>query len=55
MKEKQPTKRSDGKFEKVYVFCDGHVQLYATSDGSFDAWEKEHAPSDIPAPTAPAL
>ncbi len=54
MKEKQPTERSDGKFEKVYVFCDGHVQLYSTSDGNFDAWEKEHTPSEVPAPTSPA-
>jgi hypothetical protein len=53
MKEKLPTERSDGQLEKVYVFCDGYVRFYATSDGNFDAWEKKLTPSEGLTPSSP--
>ena len=51
-KEKQPTERSDKQLERLYIFCDGHVQFFAPSDGNFDAWEKEHTPSEALTPSS---
>lgn len=55
MKEKAPTQRADGQWEKVYLFCDAHVEVQVTTDGNFDAWEKEHMPTEVPLTAAPSM
>src|ERR1043166_6781310 len=55
MKEKQPGRLADGRWGKVYLFCDGHSELQTTRDGNFDAWEREHAPRDPSLPTESPL
>jgi RNA polymerase sigma factor (sigma-70 family) len=49
IREKQARKMPDGRWAKVYGFADGHSQVQYTTDGNFEAWEKEH----ILAPAAP--
>jgi RNA polymerase sigma factor (sigma-70 family) len=48
VREKQPWQTSDGKWEKVYGYIDGHVQQVAEPDGNFDAYEQQHI---VPSPT----
>jgi len=42
IREKQPWKNTDGNWVKVYVFSDGHGEMYSAADGNFEAWEKQH-------------
>jgi hypothetical protein len=42
VREKQPWQMPDGRWAKVYGFADGHSQLVAEPDGSFDAFEQQH-------------
>jgi RNA polymerase sigma factor (sigma-70 family) len=30
------------KWSRVYAFADGHVEVHASPDGNFDAWEQQH-------------
>jgi hypothetical protein len=41
VRENQPW-QFNGKWAKVYGFADGHSELHIESDGSFDAYEKQH-------------
>jgi hypothetical protein len=51
LRDKKPTRLADGRWLKVYLFCDGHVEAQMNSDGNFDDWEKEHTPSEVPLST----
>jgi hypothetical protein len=46
LKETQAWPAPDGSgWRKTYAFADGHCEVHAAPDGSFDAWEKEHTAS----------
>ena len=53
MREKLPTRLSDGRWAKIYLFCDGHVETQVNADGDFSNWEKEHMPNEMPIPASP--
>ncbi len=42
LREKTPRQMSDGQWQRVYGFADGHTQARSFADGNFDAYEKEH-------------
>jgi len=52
IEEKRPTERSDNRFEELYLFCDGHVQFYPTSDGNFDDWEQQRSATEALTPAS---
>jgi hypothetical protein len=39
IREKQARRGGGGNWLKAYAFADGHAEIYAAPDGSFDAWE----------------
>jgi RNA polymerase sigma factor (sigma-70 family) len=41
IREITPRQVPDGKWERVYGLADGSVQKISSTDGNFDAWEKE--------------
>ena len=38
-----------GGWERIYIYCDGSVQVAAAQDGNFDAWEQSNT-TEIPQP-----
>src|SRR6266487_1850028 len=41
VREKQARKWPDGRWSKVYGFADGHSEIQGSTDGNFDAFEKQ--------------
>jgi surface antigen len=41
IRQRQAEQRTDGTYTRIYGFGDGHVEICKTSDGNFEAWEKE--------------
>ena len=52
VKETQPTHLHDGRWAKVYLFCDGRAELKTNPDENFGDWEKEHSPSEVVSPAS---
>jgi prepilin-type processing-associated H-X9-DG protein len=42
LREKVATYAPDGKWQKTYVFADGHVENHSEPTGNFEEWEKPH-------------
>ena len=53
LRDKEPSRLADGRWEKVYLFCDGHVEVQMNSDGNFSEWERAHTPSEALTPSSP--
>lgn len=41
LREKNPRKTPEGKWQKAYALADGSVQTINSDDGNFDAWEQD--------------
>ncbi len=41
VREREPWRSWNGKWNKAYAFADGHSELHSSEDANFDAWEKE--------------
>jgi RNA polymerase sigma factor (sigma-70 family) len=42
LREKQGRQWPDGKWSRVYGFADGHSEIHGSTDGNFEAFEKQH-------------
>src|SRR6202453_1758295 len=45
IRERTPHQNLNGEWERIYAFADGSVQTINSSDGNFDAFERQHSAS----------
>ncbi len=48
LREKQPSRGSDGGWSRAYGFADGHSEISMSADRNFEEWEKRHIISSQP-------
>jgi hypothetical protein len=41
LREKDPRQMADGRWQRVYVFADGHATIQTLPDSNFAAWEQQ--------------
>jgi hypothetical protein len=51
VRERAPRRSPLGGWERVYLMCDGSVQMAYSPDGNFDAWEQSHYANSFPTPS----
>ena len=47
----RPRRSPLGGWERVYLMCDGSIQMAYSPDGNFDAWEQSNYANSFPTPS----
>ncbi len=53
MRERDARQAPDGSWERIYLYCDGSVQVVRQPDGNFDQWEAQTSANVFPDPQQP--